>query len=326
MGTLCIDRRGTRLEHAHKALTIREPETRPRSVPLSLIDRLVVIGHVEFNSGLLTALAESGVSVVLLPARGQRRNTFLRSEGHGDAVRRLGQYRLVQDHPVRQAWARQLVRLRLAGQHRLLAGALHQRPDQRHRLKAAQAEIMAARSAVRRGAAADEQLRGHEGAASAAFFRGYTALFPEALGFAGRNRRPPRDPVNAVLSLGYTLAHGDALRAIVAAGLDPALGVLHRPAWGRDSLACDLTEIARARVERLTWQLFATQALTHSDFTHSGEGVRLAKAARGTFFGCWEHHASLHRRWQRRAAHALASACAHHGTELMPEESDVDEA
>ncbi|MCG5541928.1 MULTISPECIES: CRISPR-associated endonuclease Cas1 [unclassified Halorhodospira] len=323
MGTLYIDRRGTHLTLAHKALTIREPEARPRSVPLSLIDRLVIIGHVELSSGVLTALAERGVGVVLMPARGQRRSAFLRSEGHGDAVRRLGQYRLAQLEPERQAWARQLVRLRLAGQQRLLAGALHQRPDQRQPLTAARREIEAAHAAVRRQAPAGEQLRGQEGTAAAAFFRGYATLFPEALGFAGRNRRPPRDPVNAVLSLGYTLAHGDALRAATAAGLDPAIGVLHQPVWGRDALACDLTELARARVERLTWQLFATQALTRSDFTHSAEGVRLAKAARQTFFGCWERHAGLHRRWQRRAALALAAACAQLGTQVVPEEHDV---
>ncbi|ABM61404.1 CRISPR-associated endonuclease Cas1 [Halorhodospira halophila] len=319
MGTLYIDRRRTRLELAHKALTIREPEAQPRSVPLSLIDRLIVIGQVELSSGVLTTLAESGVSLVFMPSRGQRRSAFLRSEGHGDAVRRLGQYRLIHLEAERQAWARRLVRLRLAGQQRLLASALYRRPDQRQPLTAAHREIEAAQATVRREAPAGEQLRGQEGTAAAAFFRGYGALFAEALGFSGRNRRPPRDPVNAVLSLGYTLAHGDALRAVTAAGLDPAIGVLHEPAWGRDSLACDLTEIARARVERLTWELFASETLQRTDFTNSTEGVRLGKAARQTFFGCWERHAGLHRRWQRRAAQALAAECAHHGAQTIPE-------
>ena len=67
---------------------------------------------------------------------------------------------------------------------------------------------------------------GLEGAA-AAYFRALAAAFPPALGFEGRNRRPPRDPVNACLSLGYTLLHGDAVREAAVQGFDPMIGVLH---------------------------------------------------------------------------------------------------
>jgi hypothetical protein len=67
--------------------------------------------------------------------------------------------------------------------------------------------------------------------------------------FGGRNRRPPRDPANAVLSLGYTLLHFEAVRACYGAGLDPMIGFFHNLDFGRESLACDLVEPLRPRLD-----------------------------------------------------------------------------
>lgn len=320
MGTLYVDRRGSALDFERGALVIREPEQPPRTVPLSLVDRLVVIGNVKLSSGLLTRLSENGTALTFLPGRGQRRASFLLGEGHGDAIRRIGQYRLATDHQLRADHASRLVRLRLAGQLRLLHAALARRPEHRASLQTAVAGIRAARSEVATSSPGLAQIRGREGAATAAFFRGYTTLFPASADFTGRNRRPPRDPVNAALSLGYTLAHGDALRAIAATGLDPAVGFYHQPAWSRESLACDLVELARARVEHFVWRLFADQVVRPEDFTRSGEGVRLAKGAREPFFAGWERQAALHRSWQIRAARYLARECTRLGgttTEAM---------
>ena len=98
-----------------------------------------------------------------------------------------------------------------------------------------------------------------EGAAQAAYFRAYCSLFAEALAFNGRNRRPPRDPVNACLSLGYTLVHFEAARAAYAAGLDPFLGFFHEIAFGRESLACDLMEPVRPLVDAWLWEMFRSR-------------------------------------------------------------------
>lgn len=325
MGTLYIDRRGTDLDFERGALVVREPDTPPRSVPLSLVERLVIVGNVGLSSALLTRLADNGTAVAVLPARGQRRSAFLLGCGHGDAVRRIGQYRLATDRVAQQAWSSRLVRLRLAGQQRVLRCALAQRPDRRAQLIKAQRTIRNARLGLHDDAGGGDRLRGREGSATAAYFEAYATLFPSAAEFTGRNRRPPRDPVNAALSLGYTLTHGDALRCVVAHGLEPTVGIYHRPSWNRESLACDLVELARARVERFVWQLFAQRVVTAESFSRSGEGVRLAKSARGRFFACWEKHAATHRRWLDRAARTVARASAHIGQETIAE-ADPDDA
>ena len=149
---------------------------------------------------------------------------------------------------------------------------------------------------------------GLEGAA-AAYFRALAAAFPPALGFEGRNRRPPRDPVNACLSLGYTLLHGDAVREAAVQGFDPMIGVLHEIAPGRESLACDMVEPLRALVDRFVVELFRGDHLRADGFSRKGAGCLLGKAARKTFFTRWEEEvAPLTRRLLTRGLRDLGEA------------------
>lgn len=153
-------------------------------------------------------------------------------------------------------------------------------------------------------------LRGLEGTAARAHFAGLAAVLPPALGFTGRNRRPPRDPANACLSLGYTLLHAEAVTAAQAAGLDPLLGFYHRPAFGCESLASDLIEPLRAEVDAWVAALFRDRTLREDHFTRPespGGACLLGKAGRQTFYAEWAAHAVRPlRRWLRWRCAALA--------------------
>lgn len=311
MGTVVIDQRGTQLEYRTGALIVRLPDERPRSIPLRLLDRLVVAGAVHLESTLLTHLAEHDIGLLALPARGYRRSAFLHRQSHGDAARRLGQYQMTLDIGATLYWAQRFVVLRILGSQRLLRRAQNMRPDRRRALRRGLEQLNGALVRVR-DASGLEQLRGIEGAASANYFSAYKTLFAPSLEFLRRNRRPPRDPVNATLSLAYTIAHGDAVQALARAGLDPMLGFLHEPAYNRDSLACDLVEVARPRIEQLVWRLFADQQLSVSNFSTDNGAVRMSKASRKTFFTAYEAHADLHRRWFHRYAQTLAKGCSGH--------------
>lgn len=304
-----IDQRGARLGYQAGALIVRVPEQAPRSIPLNLVDQLVVAGAVQIDSALFTHLAERGIGVLAMPGRGYRRSTFLHGAGHGDAARRLNQYRLVTNDKATLPWAKRFVAFKIAGDARLLRRAQAARPDCRHALTRGVAELLRALGNARH-AHSVESLRGIEGAASAGFFHAYRCLFAPALQFEKRNRRPPRDPVNAALSLGYVLAHGEAVGAIARAGLDPMLGMLHDIAYNRESLACDFVELARPRVEQLVWRLFAEQQLRGDQFRNDGGASRMGKAARRSYFAAYEKHAGPHRRWFNRYARVLVKACA----------------
>jgi len=119
-----------------------------------------------------------------------------------------------------------------------------------------------------------DEIRGCEGSAAASYFRVFGTLIDTAgFRFDGRNRRPPMDPVNALLSLGYTLLANAVEAAVHVVGLDPYLGALHSPETGRPSLVCDLQEELRAPVvDALVLAAIHRKAIEAGDFEDAGEG------------------------------------------------------
>ena len=320
MTTLFLDRKDLSLRLDARRLVIDEPGQKPRAVPLTLLERVVIQGRIGLDSALLGALGEQGVSVLLLSGRHSRRRGLMLGSGHADARRRLAQYDLTSKMELRLGWSRELVSGKLRAQRRLLDDALHTRADLRKALTDGMAQIDSARAGI--ASAADlNVLRGLEGAAAAGYFGAFTRLFPGQLNFTGRNRRPPRDPVNACLSLGYTLLHVEAVRACHGAGLDPLLGFFHDPAYGRESLACDLIEPLRARLDRWVWALFRSRDLRKEHFTEDKGACLLQKTGRRVFFAGYETEAPSLRRYLRRTSYRLARAL----SELAPCWPEVNE-
>ena len=143
----------------------------------------------------------------------------------------------------------------------------------------------ALRDAVREaGAAADvQELMGVEGAASARYFACVSALLPEEMRFTARSRRPPLDLPNAALSYAYAILLGECVGALLAAGLEPSLGVLHSSTDKRPSLALDLMEEFRPLlVDRTVVALLRTGRLRveHAVPSPDGEGVWLSRDGR----------------------------------------------
>jgi CRISPR-associated protein Cas1 len=243
MTTLYLDRKGLELRLDGAALALYESGSRTRTVPLALLDRVVIRAETLLTSSVLGALAESGCAVVVLSGRHGRRLAVVLGRAHNDAALRVAQYARTQDADWRRTWAGRFVGAKIARQRRFLACALTARPD---------------------------------------------CHKPISLGFHTRNRRPPRDPVNACLSLGYTLAHFEAVRAAHAAGLDPFLGFFHEIAFGRESLACDLIEPLRPRVDAWVWEMFRSRGLRAEHFTLDKGACLLEKTGRARFYERFE--------------------------------------
>lgn len=284
MGTLYIDRQGCELRWRDGALDLRQPNAPTRTVPAALLKRVVLRTDTLLHSATLAALAEHGVAVVAFGGRGGQRVAHVLGAAHGDCRARVAQCQRLGDETWATDWCRRLVHTRLHGQWRLLQLAAQGRADLRKPLTDACASLHKVMQAL--PTASDRaSLRGLEGAGAAAFFRGYTHLFAPALGFVGRRRRPPPDPVNATLSLAYTLLHGRAVQACWAAGLDPLVGFLHLPVHGRASLACDLMEPWRVRVEQWVWGLWRDRELRPEHFGRDGgQACLLGKAGRAHFY------------------------------------------
>lgn len=307
MATLLLDRADLEVRITDGALALYENGTRSQTVPLRLIDRLVIQGaRTKLDTSVLLKLAEAGAATLMLSPRASRRVAIVLGPAHNEAAVRLAQARRTMDSAFCDDWARQLVVAKLRRQHRLLKKAEARRADQRKPLFDARKGVADALAQAAETGIACPRLRGLEGSAARAYFHGYTALFAPELDFTGRNRRPPRDPVNACLSLAYTLLHFEAVRAAHAAGLDPLLGFYHRPTFGRESLACDLIEPLRPAGDEWIWHQFSTAQLRAEHFGSDKGACLLGKAGRGHFYAGWERFAPAPRRWLRQACNRLA--------------------
>lgn len=145
------------------------------------------------------------------------------------------------------------------------------------------------------GVCSEDELRGAEGKAAEQYFSVFNDLILNQKGdftFAGRNRRPPLDRINAILSFAYTTLAGDCANALSGVGLDPYVGFLHGDRPGRKSLALDLMEELRpVLADRLILTLINTKAIQAGHFETQKDGaVYLNDEGRKAFFSAWQNH------------------------------------
>ena len=306
MQTLFIDRKNSEIEIDRGRLLVRIEGIRANfSIPTNVLQLLVVSAPVHFSSTLLTRLTEEGITTVFINPRRIEACTMTHGMSHNCGERRLLQYQAIVSATHLQQYAKDLVRDKLRAQRVMLNKALRKRPDARYKLTTGITRLNGMIAGVDKVDNIDS-LRGIEGAAGAAYFEAYQALFAPSLNFTGRNRRPPLDPVNVILSLSFTLLHAEAVRALFSAGFDPLLGIYHAPSFGRESLACDLVESFRPLAERWIWRLFAEETLRADHFSAGGSEsdlpCLLGKAGRAVYYAHYEKMAYVWRRLMRRAA------------------------
>ncbi len=294
MRGIYIDRKGVEVGWTQGALELRVTGEAPRRVPLRGIERVVVSTGCTFSSSALNGLWERGISICFLSGRRMEAAARFTGHVHNDARIRLRQVAVLFDARTRLTWSTDLLLLRLRHMKRTALGIARRRQRGRELLAPSIDAIEMVEARLREGPPGTlETLRGIEGALVAGWYRGFVRLFPPSLAFARRQRRPPPDPVNAALSLGYTLATAEASRTATLFGLDPAIGLVHGLAHGRDSLALDLVEPARPIVDRFVHDMFHARDLTDRHFTRSEDGALLmGKAGRAAFYAGWEEGAA----------------------------------
>lgn len=215
------------------------------SVPLGQVDQVVLFGNVGLTTPAIDALLGQESEVIFLSEDGRYRGRLV-GEITPHVPLRRAQYRSLENESFVLSMAQGFVAAKLAHQRALLA---------RHNkdLGDGQIETLVAQIDVARESVAHKTnlggLRGLEGSATAAYFMGFRRLFGAEWNFKDRNRRPPVDPVNVLLSFGYTLLAQAAGSAVQAVGLDPYAGFLHEVAYNRPALGLDLMEEFRPVVD-----------------------------------------------------------------------------
>ncbi|KRT54697.1 type I-C CRISPR-associated endonuclease Cas1c [endosymbiont of Ridgeia piscesae] len=278
LNTLYVTTQGAWLARERENVLVRiERETRLR-LPIHTLGAIVCFGQVSASAPLMGLCAERGVGLAFLTERG-RFLARVHGSVSGNVLLRREQYRRADDDAATARIVSVLVATKIANSRTVLQRALRDRPDGEGaaRLQAAVTHLASLqRSVVGRGDGLDS-LRGSEGAAARAYFGVFNDLITHtdpAFCFDGRSRRPPLDPLNALLSFLYTLLRHDIASALEVVGLDPAVGYLHRDRPERPGLAIDLMEELRAfLVDRLVLSLINRRQLKPGGFTISEDGA-----------------------------------------------------
>lgn len=302
LNTLYATTEGARLRKDGENIVAEVEGVERGRVPLHMLGAVVAFGATSVSPRLIGALARAGITLVLLDRQG-RFEARVEGPVSGNVLLRRAQYR-ASEQP--DEIVRSIVSAKVANQRTVLQRALRDHGEEMSAERRTAVETTVDRlgrilqriAVMNTGA---DVMRGAEGEAANGYFAVFGDLIrsPDAnIRFNGRSRRPPLDPVNALLSFLYTLLTHDCRSAAESVGLDPAVGFLHRDRPGRPSLALDLMEELRpVLADRLALSLFNRRQLRISDFeTRDGGAVSLSEAGRKTALTAWQERKKEERR------------------------------
>lgn len=284
-----LNTQGLRVGKSGEVLQVKEKDALRQEIRLNEISQLNVMGNIQVTTQAIQAMAESEIPVCYFSQGGwfygitnglSTKNVFLRK----------AQFKLADEEWFCLKVAKRLVAGKIRNQRTMLMRN-HEEPPA---VVLEQMRAMAARAEECRSL---EELLGIEGNGARLYFGEFSGMlkgeedsegrFP--FDFQKRNRRPPRDPVNALLSLGYSVLAKDLTVACYAVGFDPMMGFYHQPRFGRPALALDLMEPFRPLiVESAVLQAINSRMVTPKDFVSAGNAVALKPEGRKAFFQSYE--------------------------------------
>lgn len=301
---LYLNTPGLRVGRKDETLTVKDEDTLIEEVRLNDVSHVALFGNIQITTQAVQGLCDAEIPVTYFSGGGW---FYGITHGHGlkNVFLRIEQFRLARDTAFALRIARALVNGKIRN-HRTLLMRNHVEPPAGtvNRLREAAQDALAATSM--------EQLLGIEGAAAAAYFEQFGGMLKQAdpdddeipgveiacdpkeprqltFEFTARHRRPPTDPVNALLSLAYSVLSKDCAIAAAAVGFDPYIGFYHQPRFGRPALALDLMEEFRPLIaESAVLTAINNRMVTPDDFVAAGQAVNLTPAGRKKFFLAYE--------------------------------------
>ena len=255
------------------------------------IEAIVTFGYMGASPGAMKLCTDNGIGLTFLSPSG-RFISRIQGQVRGNVLLRKAQYSFADNETA----STELAKICIAGKiqnYRNILRRYERDYGQSPEIETAVGEMDRAKRNVLMSTS-KEHIRGLEGDAASCYFSVFHHLiinqetdFP----FSGRNRRPPKDAVNAMLSLAYTLLTNDIRSALDTVGLDPYVGFFHTIRPGRASLALDMVEELRAYLgDRFVLSLINRKQISASDFLYQGEkGVVLTDNGRKVFLTAWQN-------------------------------------
>lgn len=288
LNTLYITRPECYLHKERETVVIKQGDDKLGQFPMLALQNILCFGQVSVSPALMAACIEAGVGLSFFTEFGKFQAQVM-SMPKGNVLLRRAQYRWADDEAKSVSVARLMIAAKVGNSRAVLMR--EQRNHGASDALAQAAQKLAALLENIRHAQSVPQLMGLEGEAASVYF-GVFALLLRAPGFefSGRVRRPPADPVNALLSFAYVLLASECASALAGVGLDPYVGFLHQDRPGRKSLALDLMEELRAPLaDRFVLTLINRGQLKLDDFVTEASGaVRLKDDARKTLLTAYQ--------------------------------------
>ncbi|MGC9529161.1 MAG: type I-D CRISPR-associated endonuclease Cas1d [Candidatus Bipolaricaulaceae bacterium] len=287
MSTVYLTQDGAVVRKAGERLKVSVRKQSLLDLPLIKVDQLVLFGNITVTQAALQALLQRGADLVFLTSHGRYLGR-LEPEFSKNGILRRAQYAAAMDPKSCLELAKGFVRGKLLNMRAVL-----QRASRGQEQLALDAPIAQLRAVAKRLASATsvEEVRGLEGNGTAMYFQSFDKLIKApGFGFPRRVRRPPTDPVNALLSFGYVMLHKDACAACNVVGFDPYIGYLHADRHGKPSLALDLMEEFRpVLIDSLVLRVINKRMITADDFEIGlGNVHRMKPGALKTFLRAYE--------------------------------------
>jgi CRISP-associated protein Cas1 len=283
-----LQREGVRVGVRGQSVRITDKEGElVRDLPLANLESLALVGGVQVSTQALAVFADQEVPVAFLSGAG-RLTAMMDPMGPTSATVRLAQVRMLDRPEKALELARAVTVAKIANQRTLLMRNHANLPSR------IAADLQTSVDAAIKASSMDE-LRGHEGNAAAIYFAHFAGMFKQGVqeiaarfDANGRQRRPPPDPVNSVLSFAYSMLTNECVAALRLASLEPTIGALHSTRPGRPALALDLMEPFRPLIaDSVAVSAFNRGELMEGHFLNTASGCALTDSGRKGFFGAY---------------------------------------
>ncbi len=286
MSILYLHHNGDKLRYRTNRFIIERDEKCAFSIPFSEVYSVVVVGNVEVTTPALHHIFKLGIDMTYLSVHGNFYGKIYESHSKNVPLK-IAQYRKADDKNFCLKMACAFANGKIHNQYTVL-----KRFFRNHNQKMDESDAGRLKSAIKRLNSVNsiEQLRGIEGSCSVLYFKLLNSILPEEFKFKNRNRRPPLDRFNSLINFTYSLLEHELFSALNVAGLDPYIGYLHSPEYGRPSLVFDIMEEFRPSfADAFSLMLVNKNIIKPDDFHKEGNGgIYLNDDARALFFKQYE--------------------------------------
>ena len=268
MGILYLCEQGSRISKQGHRIVVEKDEKPILDIPLRKVERILIFGNIQITTQAMNVLLEEQVDVAFFSQRGRLKGTLNPTLSKNIDLR-LAQYEYWHNPTLRILMGQQLISSKLNNMAQILTRFNYNHPelDFTNSINVIKREID-----MLPGMQTPESIMGVEGYAARIYFECFKQMCRRGMNFPGRHKYPSTDPINALLSLGYTLVGNEIGSALEGMSFDPYLGFLHGVKYGRQSLALDiLEEFRQAVIDPLTLRLINNRMFTEDDFVASDD-------------------------------------------------------